>query len=252
MHITVLGIDLGKNSCSVVGLDASGRVILRRRLQRQGVVRLAAGLPSCTMAMEACCGAHHLGRTLREQGHTVRLMSPEYVRPYVKAQKNDDRDAEAIAEAATRPTMVGSSASDRRAEERDAAGHAEPIDGGSIEVEAQFGQQFGRQRHQEATLALVWRSREITLPATRASINFAIGEGLSYALSRPTFEGLENDQQPRKFLNYLAFEAEVSHPALPGISLVPRLHHRSGIFGLIAPQGTGSNILGLGLRITLQ
>lgn len=105
MDITVLGIDLGKNSCSVVGLDASGRVLLRRRLQRQGVVRLAAGLPSCMMAMEACCGAHHLGRTLREQGHTVRLMSPEYVRPYVKAQKNDDRDAEAIAEAATRPTM---------------------------------------------------------------------------------------------------------------------------------------------------
>jgi transposase len=57
------------------------------------------------MAMEACCGAHHLGRLLRDQGHQVRLMSPEYVRPYVKAQKNDDRDAEAIAEAATRPTM---------------------------------------------------------------------------------------------------------------------------------------------------
>ena len=55
--------------------------------------------------MEACCGAHHLGRQLAAQGHTVRLMSPEYVRPYAKAQKNDDRDAEAIAEAATRPTM---------------------------------------------------------------------------------------------------------------------------------------------------
>ncbi len=55
--------------------------------------------------MEACCGAHHLGRLLATQGHTVRLMSPEYVRPYVKAQKNDDLDAEAIAEAATRPTM---------------------------------------------------------------------------------------------------------------------------------------------------
>jgi len=55
--------------------------------------------------MEACCGAHHLGRVLLDQGHEVRLMSPEYVRPYVKAQKNDDRDAEAIAEAATRPTM---------------------------------------------------------------------------------------------------------------------------------------------------
>src|ERR687884_788799 len=78
---------------------------LRRQLQRDGVVRLAAGLPPCLVAMEACCGAHHLGRILRSQGHEVRLMSPEYVRPYVKAQKNDDRDAEAIAEAATRPTM---------------------------------------------------------------------------------------------------------------------------------------------------
>jgi transposase len=105
VQIAVLGIDLGKNSCSVVGLDTTGRVILKRRLHRDRVVKLAAGLPSCVMAMEACCGAHHLGRTLRDQGHEVRLMSPEYVRPYVKAQKNDDRDAEAIAEAATRPTM---------------------------------------------------------------------------------------------------------------------------------------------------
>jgi transposase len=105
MQIAVLGIDLGKNSCSVVGLNASGRVVLRRRLQRDGLVKLAAELPGCMMAMEACCGAHHLGRRLRDQGHQVRLMSPEYVRPYVKAQKNDDRDAEAIAEAATRPTM---------------------------------------------------------------------------------------------------------------------------------------------------
>jgi transposase len=105
MAIAVLGIDLGKNSCSVVGLDEAGRVVLRRRLSRDGVVRLASALPACVMAMEACCGAHHLGRVLREQGHAVRLMSPEYVQPYVKAQKNDERDAEAIAEAATRPTM---------------------------------------------------------------------------------------------------------------------------------------------------
>jgi transposase len=105
MQIAVLGIDLGKNSCSVVGLDATGRVVLRRRLSRDGVVKLAAKLPSCVMAMEACCGAHHLGRLLRGQGHEVRLMPAEYVRPYVKAQKNDERDAEAIAEAATRPTM---------------------------------------------------------------------------------------------------------------------------------------------------
>jgi transposase len=105
MDIAVLGIDLGKNSCSVVGLDASGRVVLRRRLQRKTIVTVAAKLPPCIIAMEACCGAHHLGRVLAAQGHTLRLMSPEYVRPYVKAQKNDDRDAEAIAEAATRPTM---------------------------------------------------------------------------------------------------------------------------------------------------
>src|SRR4051794_18283652 len=105
MMIAVLGIDLGKNSCSIAGLDETGRVVLRRRLTREGVIGLCAKLPVCVMAMEACCGAHHLGRVLREQGHEVRLMSPEYVQPYVKAQKNDERDAEAIAEAATRPTM---------------------------------------------------------------------------------------------------------------------------------------------------
>ena len=69
------------------------------------MTKLARSLPPCVAAMEACCGAHHLGRLLRDMGHDVRLMSPEYVRPYVKVQKNDDRDAEAIAEAATRPTM---------------------------------------------------------------------------------------------------------------------------------------------------
>jgi transposase len=105
MQIVVLGIDLGKNVCSIVGLDGAGAVIIRRRMTRDGVIKFAGSLPPCVMAMEACCGAHHLGRVLAAQGHQVRLMSPEYVRPYVKAQKNDDRDAEAIAEAATRPTM---------------------------------------------------------------------------------------------------------------------------------------------------
>src|SRR6476660_1167585 len=74
-------------------------------MRRQTVLTFAAKLPSCGVAMEACCGAHHLGRLLTAQGHTVKLMSPEYVRPYVKAQKNDDRDAEGLAEAATRPTL---------------------------------------------------------------------------------------------------------------------------------------------------
>ncbi len=105
MTIVVLGIDLGKNVCSLVGLDAEGRVVLRRRMKRETVAGLARQWSSCVVAMEACCGAHHLGRQLAAQGHEVRLMPPEYVRPYVKAQKNDDRDAEAIAEAAMRPTM---------------------------------------------------------------------------------------------------------------------------------------------------
>lgn len=105
MSIFVLGIDLGKNVCSLVGLDEAGAVVLRRRLRRDGVADFVGKLPSCVVAMEACCGAHHLGRLLGTAGHTIRLMSPEYVRPYVKANKNDDRDAEAIAEAATRPTM---------------------------------------------------------------------------------------------------------------------------------------------------
>jgi transposase len=105
MDIAVLGVDLGKNVCSVVGLDASGAVVMRRKVTRETLIRLAEKLPPCVVGMEACCGAHHLGRLFAARGHDVRLMSPEYVRPYVKAQKNDERDAEGIAEAVTRPTM---------------------------------------------------------------------------------------------------------------------------------------------------
>ena len=105
MPVSVLGIDLGKNVCSLVGFDGAGAVVMRRRAKRETLIGLAAKLPPCLVAMEACCGAHHLGRVFAAHGHTVRLMSPEYVRPYIKAQKNDDRDAEGIAEAATRPTM---------------------------------------------------------------------------------------------------------------------------------------------------
>jgi transposase len=105
MSVATIGIDLGKNSCSLAGLDGTGAVVLRRRMTRERLIAFLAGLPGCVVAMEACCGAPHLGRLFAAQGHEVRLMSPEYVQPYVKAQKNDDRDAEAIAEAATRPTM---------------------------------------------------------------------------------------------------------------------------------------------------
>lgn len=83
--IAVLGIDLGKNTCSLAGLDINGAIVLRRRMMREAVIAFAASLPTCIVAMEACCGAHFLGRTLAAQGHTIRLMSPEYVQPYVKA-----------------------------------------------------------------------------------------------------------------------------------------------------------------------
>ena len=78
MKVSVLGIDLGKNVCSIVGLDEIGAVVLRRRAKRETLINLAAKLPPCIVAMEACCGAHHLGRLFANQGHDVRLMSPEY------------------------------------------------------------------------------------------------------------------------------------------------------------------------------
>src|SRR6056297_4163185 len=105
MDIKVLGIDLGKTVCSLAGLDEAGAVVFRKRLQRHRLLGFLDTLPPCVVAMEACGGAHHIGRFCLEKGHEPRLMSPLYVRPYVKVHKNDDRDAEAIAEAATRPTM---------------------------------------------------------------------------------------------------------------------------------------------------
>jgi transposase len=97
---------LGKNSCSAVGLDGTGAVIKRRRMRPESIAAFTEKLPACAVAMEAaCCAAHHLGRLMASQGHQVHLMSREYVRPYVKAQKNDDRDAGTIGKAAIWPTM---------------------------------------------------------------------------------------------------------------------------------------------------
>ena len=84
MDIAVLGVDLGKNVCSIVGLDGSGAVVMRRRVRRETLIALAEKLAPCIVGMEACCGAHHLGRLFAAHGHDVRLMSPEYVRPYVE------------------------------------------------------------------------------------------------------------------------------------------------------------------------
>src|SRR5436309_6853245 len=102
--ITVIGIDIGKNSFHVVGHDARGAIVLRQKWSRGQVETRLANLPPCLIGMEACVGAHHL-RKLRMLGHDARLMPAKYVRPYSKGQKNDFRDAEAIAEAVQRPTM---------------------------------------------------------------------------------------------------------------------------------------------------
>ena len=91
MTIATIGIDLGKNSCSLAGLDDKGAVVLRRRLSRDRLVAFLSGQPTCVVAMEACCGAHRLRRAFAAQGHQVRLTSPEYVQPYVKAQSEADK-----------------------------------------------------------------------------------------------------------------------------------------------------------------
>lgn len=105
MTIVTLGLDLGKNWIHMVGMDADGRMVMRRRVRRDRLLALTVNMPSCVIGMEACCGAHYLGRALEAQGHTPRLMPPQYVKPFVKSNKNDYRDAEANAEAVQRPTM---------------------------------------------------------------------------------------------------------------------------------------------------
>jgi transposase len=103
--IAVIGIDIGKNSFHVVGQDQRGAIVLRQKWSRGQVDARLANLPPCLIGMEACVGAHHLSRKLHLLGHNARLMPAKYVRPYSKGQKNDFRDAEAIAEAVQRPTM---------------------------------------------------------------------------------------------------------------------------------------------------
>ena len=103
--VSVIGIDIGKNSFHIVGLDQRGAIVLRQKWSRGQVDVRLANMPPCLIGMEACVGAHHLSRKLRALGHDARLMPAKYVRPYSKGQKNDFRDAEAIAEAVQRPTM---------------------------------------------------------------------------------------------------------------------------------------------------
>jgi transposase len=105
MEISTLGIDLSKTTFHVIGLNARGESVLRRKFSRKQLLLHTANRQRLLIGMEACGGAHYLARALREQGHDVRLMPAQYVKPYVKTNKNDYLDAEAIAEAVQRPTM---------------------------------------------------------------------------------------------------------------------------------------------------
>src|SRR3989338_10087974 len=107
MHITTIGLDLAKNVFHVVGLDAQGHEQLKKRLSRGQVLKFFANMPACMVGMEACASSHYLGRQLRQLGHVVKLIPPQYVKGYLRGQKNDTNDARAIAEAARVPGKIG-------------------------------------------------------------------------------------------------------------------------------------------------
>ncbi len=103
--IAVLGIDLAKNSFQLHGVDEQGNRVLKKKLTRKQLLAFIAQLPPCLIGLEACGGAHHWVRVFSELGHTVKMIAPQFVKPYVKSNKNDAVDAEAICEAVQRPSM---------------------------------------------------------------------------------------------------------------------------------------------------
>ena len=105
MTVTTIGVDLAKNVLQVHGVNEHGKAVVRKQLNRHRVAEFFANLPPCLVGMEACGSAHHWARKLRALGHDVRLMAPQFVKPYVKTNENDAADAEAICEAVARPTM---------------------------------------------------------------------------------------------------------------------------------------------------
>ena len=104
-EVSTIGLDIAKTVFQAHGADALGAVVFRKKLTRGRLLAFFAAQPPCVVALEACGGAHHWGRELSKLGHTVRLIPPAYVKPFVKRQKNDAADAEAICEAAQRPSM---------------------------------------------------------------------------------------------------------------------------------------------------
>ena len=105
MNVTTLGIDLAKRVFQMHGINKDNQIVLKKRLSIDELISFVATLPPCLIGMEACGSAHHWGRKFEEFGHQVKLMNPAFVKPYVKTQKNDYNDAEAICEAVSRTNM---------------------------------------------------------------------------------------------------------------------------------------------------
>ena len=106
MNITTIGIDLAKDRFQVHGVDQKGKTVLRKQIRRGDMAKFFVNLPPCLIGMEACGSAHYWARKISEYGHTTKLMAPQFVKPYVKTNKNDAADAEAICEAVARPSTA--------------------------------------------------------------------------------------------------------------------------------------------------
>ena len=105
MNVIALGIDIAKNVFQLHGVDADGKVVLQKKLSRDKLLQFIAKLPPCKIGMESCSGSNYWAKQFKTLGHEVKLISPQFVKPYVKSNKNDRQDAEAICEALTRPNM---------------------------------------------------------------------------------------------------------------------------------------------------
>ena len=127
--IAVVGVNIGKRLFHVIDMDQAGHVVLRRRCSRSQLFAFFERLPPALVGMEACARAHFLGRTIRDLGHDARLIPAQFVKPFLKSQKNDYLDAEAIAEAVQRPTMVKRAALDRADQDARAARPPGPAPG---------------------------------------------------------------------------------------------------------------------------
>ena len=176
--ITTIGLDIAKSVFQMHGVDAAGQVVVRRQLKRRYVLAFFEKLSPCLVGIEACASSHHWSRELQALGHTVRLMPPAYVKPYVKRQKNDMADAEAICEAVTRanmrfvPTKTPEQQSDR-------GGISQPGSGScrsSTPVGARTGLAGSASKVTAICAACLWPVRS-PLSATPRSMAPSIGPG---------------------------------------------------------------------------